>query len=89
MHIDNPNENYWQILAERRRMALVDTLEENKKLARDIEKLEEENRIYKEMLDETKLFVEVLQVMLAVYCTIVFYSKSLLMLCFISGTNRR
>ncbi|XP_011701810.1 PREDICTED: uncharacterized protein LOC105458304 isoform X2 [Wasmannia auropunctata] len=58
---DNPGENYWQILAERRQMALVGTLEENKKLVQDIERLEEENRVYKEMLDETKLLVEVLQ----------------------------
>ncbi|CAL1684840.1 unnamed protein product [Lasius platythorax] len=57
----NPSENYWQVLAERRKMVLVDTLEENKKLLQRIEKLEEENRIYKEMLDETRTLIEVLQ----------------------------
>jgi len=59
-----PSENYWQVQAERRRIALKDTLEENKELAKRIEKLEEENRIYKEMLDETKALVEVLQDMI-------------------------
>lgn len=59
--IANPSENYWQLLAERRKVALVNTLEENKKLSQRIEKLEEENRIYKEMLDETKTLIEVLQ----------------------------
>ncbi|XP_029676730.1 geminin-like [Formica exsecta] len=58
---DNPSDNYLQVLAERRRMVLLDTLEENKKLYQRIEKLEEENRIYKEMLDETKTLIEVLQ----------------------------
>ncbi|XP_011873972.1 PREDICTED: geminin-like isoform X1 [Vollenhovia emeryi] len=58
---DEPSENYWQIVAERRRMALVNAIEENEKLAQYIEKLEEENRVYKEMLDVTKTFVEVLQ----------------------------
>ncbi|XP_050459247.1 geminin-like [Cataglyphis hispanica] len=58
---DNPSENYWQVLAERRRKVLVDTLEENKNLHQRIVKLEEENRIYKEMLDETRTLIEVLQ----------------------------
>lgn len=50
-------------------MALVDASEENKRLVQQIEKLEEENRIYKEILEETRTFVEVLQVMLLIYCT--------------------
>ncbi|XP_071566080.1 uncharacterized protein [Temnothorax nylanderi] len=58
---DNPSENYWQILAERRQTAFVDALEENKKLVQQIEKLEEENHVYKEMLDEMRTLVEVLQ----------------------------
>ncbi|XP_024888537.1 geminin-like [Temnothorax curvispinosus] len=58
---DNPSENYWQILAERKQTALVDALEENKKLVQQIEKLVEENHVYKEMLDEMRTLVEVLQ----------------------------
>ncbi|KAL0125477.1 hypothetical protein PUN28_004525 [Cardiocondyla obscurior] len=57
---DNPSENYWQILAEKRQMALVDTLEDNKKLVEHITKLKETNQIYKEMLDEMKTLTEVL-----------------------------
>ncbi|XP_012225387.1 geminin [Linepithema humile] len=56
-----PSENYWQVLAERRRVALKDALEENKILSQRIEKLEEENRIQKEMLSETRALVEVLR----------------------------
>jgi len=47
-------------------MALVNTLEKNEKLIQDIEKLKTENRVYKEIVDETKLLVEVLQVILPV-----------------------
>ncbi|XP_029164389.1 geminin-like [Nylanderia fulva] len=57
----NPSENYWQVLAEKRRMALVNTLEENKTLSQRIEKLKEDNHIYREMLEEAKTLIEVLQ----------------------------
>lgn len=57
-----PSENYWEVLAERRRIALEDALEENSVLNERIAKLEEENRVCKEMLDETRALVEVLQV---------------------------
>ncbi|XP_076277861.1 geminin DNA replication inhibitor isoform X2 [Lasioglossum baleicum] len=59
-----PSENYWEVLAERRRIALQDALEENKELSDHVEKLEEENRVYKEMLDESRALIEVLQDML-------------------------
>ncbi|KAK1133884.1 hypothetical protein K0M31_011670 [Melipona bicolor] len=59
-----PSENYWEVLAERRRIALEDALEDNKELIERVEKLEEENHIYKEMLDESRTLVEVLQEML-------------------------
>ncbi|XP_071878950.1 geminin DNA replication inhibitor isoform X1 [Bombus fervidus] len=59
-----PSENYWEVLAERRRIALEDALEDNKELIGRVEKLEEENRIYKEMLEESRSLVEVLQEML-------------------------
>ncbi|XP_018317904.1 geminin [Mycetomoellerius zeteki] len=62
--IAGPSENYWQVLAERRRLALKDTLEENKELTKRNEKLEEENRIYKLMLDEARTLIEVLQEMM-------------------------
>ncbi|XP_003706127.2 geminin DNA replication inhibitor isoform X1 [Megachile rotundata] len=59
-----PSENYWEVLAERRRIALEDALEDNRELTERVEKLEEEKRIYKEMLDESRALVEVLQEML-------------------------
>ncbi|EZA49192.1 Geminin [Ooceraea biroi] len=66
-----PSENYWQVVAEKRRIALKETLEENKRLSEEkeelaqrVEQLEEENRMCKEMLNETKALVEVLQDMI-------------------------
>lgn len=61
--VAGPSENYWQVLAERRRIALKDALEKNEELVQCVEKLEEENRIYKDMLSETRALVEVLQEM--------------------------
>lgn len=66
--VAGPSENYWQVLAERRRIALKDALEKNKELVQCVEKLEEENRIYKDMLSETRALVEVLQVISSLYC---------------------
>ncbi|XP_012272671.1 geminin isoform X2 [Orussus abietinus] len=59
-----PSEHYWEVLAERRRIALDDALEENRELAERVAQLEEENRICKGMLDETRALVEVLQEMI-------------------------
>lgn len=59
-----PSENYWEVLAERRRIALEDALEDNRVLTERVQTLEEEKRIYKEMLDESRALVEVLQEML-------------------------
>lgn len=50
-----PSENYWEVLAERRGIALQDALEEN-------QILHERLKVYKEMLDESRALVEVLQV---------------------------
>ncbi|XP_011495135.1 PREDICTED: uncharacterized protein LOC105360057 [Ceratosolen solmsi marchali] len=52
-----PSENYWELLAERRRIALHDALAENHILTDQI-------CIYKEMLDEARALVEVLKDML-------------------------
>ncbi|XP_011868050.1 PREDICTED: uncharacterized protein LOC105562111, partial [Vollenhovia emeryi] len=59
------SENYWRILAETRQVALSNALEEKQELLEHIQKLEEEKRLYKEMLDETRALVEVLQEMIA------------------------
>lgn len=57
-----PSENYWEVLAERRRIALESALEENHDLNDEVKRLKDENRLYKEMLDESRALVEVLQV---------------------------
>jgi len=61
---DNPSENYWQVLAGKRQIALENTLAENKNLEQQIEILEEKLDIYKKQLDETKTLIEILQVIL-------------------------
>lgn len=59
-----PSENYYKVLAEKTRIALDNALEEKHILHDKIKQLEEENRSYKEMLDESRALVEVLQEML-------------------------
>lgn len=59
---DEPGLDYWKSLAEKRAEALNDSLQENEKLKDNVEMLEEENKICKEMLDESRHLVEVLQV---------------------------
>lgn len=51
-------------MAERRRLALEDALEENQQLSQRIVKLEEEKRVYKEMLDESRALIDTLKVTL-------------------------
>lgn len=58
------SENYWEILAERRRVALDESLKENQELYERIASLEEELDQSKSMLAETRSLVEVLTEML-------------------------
>nr|XP_026492359.1 geminin-like [Vanessa tameamea] len=59
------SERYWQILAEKRQVALQEALDENEKLRQNIEDLKQENMQYKQMLDEANSFVEVIKEELA------------------------
>ncbi|XP_032678504.1 uncharacterized protein LOC116847517 isoform X2 [Odontomachus brunneus] len=66
-----PSENYWEVLAERRQMALDDAFEKIRTLEEHIEKLSEQNErlteqklIHEEMLKETRALIEVLQEMI-------------------------
>ncbi|XP_032678341.1 uncharacterized protein LOC116847444 isoform X2 [Odontomachus brunneus] len=66
-----PSENYWEVLAERRQIALDDALEKISILEERVEKLSEQNErlkeqklIHEEMLKETKTLIEVLQEMI-------------------------
>ncbi|KAJ8679519.1 hypothetical protein QAD02_015306 [Eretmocerus hayati] len=52
-----PSENYWEVLAERRGVALQDALEENQRLSERI-------KVYKEMLEESRALVDVLKDMI-------------------------
>ncbi|XP_050295943.1 serrate RNA effector molecule homolog [Anthonomus grandis grandis] len=56
--------DYWKRLAEKRQESLDESLQEIEKLKCDIEVLQEENKICKEMLEESKTLVEVLQEMI-------------------------
>ncbi|XP_058445152.1 geminin-like isoform X2 [Malaya genurostris] len=62
--LEGPSEAYWQILAERRRQALEESLAENLELHEKISSLEEELNLSREMLEEARNLVEVLTEML-------------------------
>ncbi|CAH2096378.1 unnamed protein product [Euphydryas editha] len=62
---EGASERYWQILAEKRQVALHEALEENEKLRKVIEDLKQENIQYKQMLEEANSFVEVIKEELA------------------------
>ncbi|GJQ72300.1 geminin [Trypoxylus dichotomus] len=61
---DEPSENYWRTVAEKKEEALNESLQENERLRDQIHNLEEENRICKEMLDESRTLISVLQEMM-------------------------
>ncbi|XP_058831389.1 geminin isoform X2 [Topomyia yanbarensis] len=62
--LEGPSEAYWQILAERRRQALEESLAENMELHEKVGTLEEELNLSREMLEEARNLVEVLTEML-------------------------
>ncbi|CAH0691740.1 unnamed protein product [Spodoptera exigua] len=62
---EGPSEKYWQLLAEKRQVALQEALDENEKLRKIIEDLKEENAVFKQMLEEANSFVEVIKEELA------------------------
>lgn len=57
-----PSEKYWEVIAERRRKALEDVLEQNRNLHSVIMALEEENLSCKKLLEETTDLVKTLKV---------------------------
>jgi len=57
-----PSEKYWEVIAERRRKALEEVLEQNRKLHAVIIALEEENASCKKLLEQTTNLVNTLQV---------------------------
>jgi len=57
-----PGENYWQLLAEQRRISLIECLEENRMLHERLQLLEEEKEVAEQMVAESRGLVEVLKV---------------------------
>lgn len=61
---EGASERYWELLAEKRRLALEDSLRENEGLHNRVRSLEDELDVTNEMLEEAKSLVEVLKEML-------------------------
>ncbi|XP_055585781.1 geminin [Uranotaenia lowii] len=61
---EGPSEQYWEVLAEKRRQALEESLNENQELHEKLASMEEELNLSKEMLQEARNLVEVLTEML-------------------------
>lgn len=79
MSLAGPSEKYWEVIAERRRKALEDVLEQNRKLHAVVMALEEENASCKALLEQTTDLVNTLKVslLLAVFNKIYFIEFSL------------
>ncbi|KAL5241082.1 hypothetical protein ACI65C_008492 [Semiaphis heraclei] len=56
-----PSEKYWEVIAERRRKALEEVLEQNRKLHSIVMALEEENASCKKLLEQTTDLVNTLK----------------------------
>ena len=52
----NPPEEYWRVLAEQRRLALVETLEENEQLHDEVERLKAQVRDLENQVKDTNYF---------------------------------
>jgi len=62
-----PSEKYWEVIAERRRKALEDVLEQNRKLHAIVIALEEENASCKKLLEQTTDLVNTLKVYMKLF----------------------
>lgn len=58
---EEPSENYWKILAEKRRVALDETLKENQILCDKVEILEQEKETIQKMYEEAKQALDLLK----------------------------
>lgn len=61
---EKPSEVYWEVLAEQRRLALEETLEENEELHQKVESLQAELNESRRLLEEAQSLVEVFTEML-------------------------
>lgn len=60
--IAGPSEKYWEVIAERRRKALEEVVEENQRLHALITALEEENKSCKTLLENSTDLINTLKV---------------------------
>lgn len=65
INTDEPSGKYWQILAEKRQIALQEFLDKNAKLLEIIEHYKKENAVLKQMVSEANSFVEIVKEELA------------------------
>jgi len=65
--LDGPSEKYWEVIAERRRKALEEVLEQNRKLHTIVMALEEENTSCKKLLEQTTDLVNTLKVYMKLF----------------------
>lgn len=62
MIVAGPSEKYWEVIAERRRKALEEVLEENQRLHNLITALEEENKSCKILMENSTDLINTLKV---------------------------
>lgn len=60
--VAGPSEKYWEVIAERRRKALEDVLDQNRKLCDLVKVLEEENLSCKILLEESTDLINTIKV---------------------------
>jgi len=61
---DPPPERYWELLAEERRLALQEALEENEKLHKELEELRERNKTLEEVAGQAEYFASLYQMVM-------------------------
>ncbi|KAJ7386973.1 hypothetical protein OS493_003935 [Desmophyllum pertusum] len=61
---DPPPERYWELLAEERRLALQESLEENERLHKEMEELKERNKTLEEVAGQAEYFASLYQMVM-------------------------
>jgi len=57
---DKPTQEYWKLLAEERRVALEEALQENQTLTKKVETLQEENDRLNDLIEDAKTLAEMI-----------------------------
>lgn len=61
---ETPPERYWELLAEERRLALQNALEENERLHKELEELKERNKALEEVAGQAEYFASLYQMVM-------------------------